>query len=453
MRWVRDMEPSAGPYYLQIADMIEAAVGDGRLQPGDRLPPQRALALRLGVDLTTITRAYAEARHRRLLDAVTGRGSFIASGVERDGPPIDLGMNIPPPPKGVRLGELMQRGLSEILARANADILMSYHVGPGAKADRAAGAAWLAPLFGKIDPERIVVAAGAQPSLLAVLGALARPGETIIADPLTYPGLLAAAQLLHLPIAAAEGDDEGMSPQALEKIARDSGAKIVCLTPTIHNPTTATMTPKRRRDIARLVEKLGLTLIEDDPYALLTPDAPPPLALLAPRQTIYISTTSKVLAPGLRTAFIVLPPARHAAPLLESLRAAALMPAPLMVALLTHWIQVGAAAAILTGVRDEAQIRQQVAAEILPREARANPHGLHVWLPLPGKWECLRLVETMRREGLGVTASDAFSVLPAAPNAIRISLGGVTERARLIEALRQIRQIIDNGAQARQIIV
>ena len=453
MRWVRSLEPSGGPYYLQIALMIEGAVAEGRLQPGDRLLPQRTLAQHLGVDLTTVTRAYAEARQRHLLDAVTGRGSFIASGVERSGPPIDLSMNIPPPPKGVRLGEMIQRGVSDVLTRANADILMTYQVGLGARANRAAGASWLEPLLGRIDPERIVVSPGAQPALLALLKSLAAPGETIITEPLTYPGLLAAARMLGLKIAAAETDNEGIIPNSLERLVKTTSSKIVCLTPTIQNPTTTTMSLKRRKEIAKLAEKLKLAIIEDDPYALLAQDAPPPLSHLAPHRTYYISTVSKVLTPGLRCAFIVLPPDQDGGRLLEALRAAAQMPPPLMVALLTHWIQVGSAAEILAGVRAEAQIRQKLAAEILPPNARANPNGIHVWLPLPGQWECLRLVETMRREGLGVTASDAFSVSPSSPEAIRISLGGVTERTRLEEALKLIRQVLDGEGRPRQMVV
>lgn len=77
--WLPDLHSGGGPAYLQIAEAIQQAIGAGSLREGDRLPPQRTLAQSLGVDLTTVTRAYAEARRRNLLDAVTGRGSFIAA--------------------------------------------------------------------------------------------------------------------------------------------------------------------------------------------------------------------------------------------------------------------------------------------------------------------------------------------------------------------------------------
>jgi len=453
MHWVRALDSAGGAYYLQIANMIEAAVGEGLLLPGDRLPPQRALAQRLGVDLTTVTRAYTEARQRHLLDAVTGRGSFVAAAVERAGPPVDLGMNIPPPPQGVRLGELIQRGVNDLLTRSNVDLLMTYHVGAGSKAERAAGAAWIEPALGRVAPERIVVCPGAQATILALIETLSPPGAPIICEALTYPGLLGAAQFLGRRVLAAEMDDEGVVPAAIERLALAEKAKLLCLTPTIQNPTTATLSRRRREQIVALAEKHDLTLIEDDPYHLLAEDAPPPLSALAPHRAYYISTVSKVLCPGLRCAYLALPIGVEADRVLESLRAASLMPAPLMSALLTHWIQVGLAQEILAGVRTEAHVRQKLAAEILPKEARAHRNGLHVWLPLPPHWERLRLVETMRREGLGVSASDAFSATPHAPDAIRISLGGVTERTRLAQALKSIRQVLDAERRPRSMIV
>ncbi len=451
--WVRPLDASGTPRYLQIVRLIETALDGGLLRPGDRLPPQRSLARTLGVDLTTITRAYDEARRRNLLDAVTGRGSFVSANQEHAGPPIDLGMNIPPPPNGLRLGELMRHGLDEVLARSSADMLMTYRVGAGSKAERAAGAAWLAPLLGPVDLDRIVVAAGAQPALVALLTRLAAPGDTLLVEPLTYPGLLAAARQRGLKCAPVEADDQGMRPDALEAAARTTGATVVCLTPTIHNPTTVTMGEARRRDIVDVADRLGLRIVEDDPYALLASDAPPPFAALAPQLTHYVSTLSKVLTPGLRTAYVVLPPGTAPDDLVAGLRTLTQMPAPLMTALATHWIRIGAAQDLLDGIRREAVARQTLARTILPPTARAHPEGLHVWLPLPLHWDRYRLIDAVRREGLGVTPSDAFCVAGRAPDAIRISLGGVGERSRLASALRIIADTVGGEPVAATAVV
>ncbi|MBS7543112.1 PLP-dependent aminotransferase family protein [Ancylobacter oerskovii] len=451
--WVREFIDGAGPRYLQIVAMIEEAVRAGGLRPGERLPPQRELAGRLGVDLTTVTRAYTEARHRGLIDAMTGRGSFIAARPEASAFLLDLSMNIPPPPKGVRLAEKLESGLAEVLRRSDVDLLMSYHIGAGSLADRSAGGLWLAPLLGSVDPQRVIISPGAQPALAALLGLLARPGEAVVTDRLVYPGLRTAARQRELTLLAAAGDAEGMLPEALDATLAASGARLVYLTPTIQNPTTATLSAARREALAEIVRRRDAQIIEDDPYARLAGDAPPPLAALAPERTYHVATLSKTLTPGLRTAFVVAPSARHGEALVAMLRGMVLMPSPLLTALAVHWIRLGVAEELLEGVRREAAERQRAAAEILPISGRAHPNGLHVWLPLPSHWDRHRLIEAARQEGLGVTPSDAFCIEGRAPDAVRLSLGGIPDRARLVTALRKLADILEGGHVADPLVV
>lgn len=458
--WIAGLDPGGGPVYLQIVTTLEEAVARGTLRHGDRLPPQRALAKRLGIDLTTVTRAYAEARRRGLLDAMTGRGSFVSTRREPSGPTIDLGMNIPPAPRGIRLTDLMKRGLDEVLLRSSADLLMSYHVGAGSQADRAAGAAWLEPVLGRVRPDRLVVCAGAQAALSAIVSMLAKPGDTILAERLTYPGFLAVAAHLGVRVEGVDADGEGIRPDALEaacRTGRPDGPRLLYLMPAIHNPTTVTMPERRRREIATVAAANGLTLLEDDPYSLLTDSPVPALAALAPERTYHVATVSKCLSPGFRTAYAVAPDTDGAGRLVAALRALTLMPAPLMTALLTRWIRDGSAVSLLGGIRMEARARQALARALLPATARAHPDGLHVWQPLPSHWDRYRLTEAARRHGLGVTPSDAFhvpgpgSALP--PDAVRISLGAVGDRDRLAAALTLLSTIMEDRRPAHHDVV
>ena len=77
LSWLPQIETADGPKYLAIAEALRADIRSGRLAAGARLPPQRLLAQALGVDLTTVTRAFNEARRLGLIDATTGRGSFV----------------------------------------------------------------------------------------------------------------------------------------------------------------------------------------------------------------------------------------------------------------------------------------------------------------------------------------------------------------------------------------
>jgi DNA-binding transcriptional MocR family regulator len=442
LAWITDLSPYGGARYLQIVAVIERAIVNGHLRPGDRLPPQRRLANRLSVDLTTVTRAYDEAKRRHLLQARGALGTYVAAPKVELAHMLDLSMNIPPPPAGVDFDDMLKHGLSQVLMRTDADQLMTYHVGGGSKADRAAGAAWLTPMFGLVDPERIVACPGAQSALAALIIALTQPGDVIVCEPAVYPGLRSAANQLARRVISVQTDDAGIRPDALEETCRTHKARVIYLNPTIQNPTGSTMPEQRRRDIALIAMKCGATIIEDDPYWLLAESAPPPVAHFAPAQVYYISTLSKCLSPGLRTAFVLLPEGETQDRFLSSLRSFALMSAPLTTALATQWIHDGSANRLLAGVQAEARVRQDLARQLVTNLLPIAPGAIHLWHRLPSYWTARDLAQTARAEGLAVTASDAFYAGANPPNAIRISLGGIRDGNHLIPALKKLSELL-----------
>lgn len=440
--WTPRLDRAEGPLYLRIAAAIEDDIAAGRLRPGDRLPSQRLLAETLGIDMTTVTRAYAEGRRRHVLDAVTGRGSFIAAR-SADAAPLDLAMIQPPRPRGLALGDLMRRGLEDVLTRGDPDTLMSYHPGAGLESEKAAGAVWLQPTLGAVAPERIAVAAGAQAALAATLATLAAPGDAVLCEALTYPGLIGAARTLRLKLVGVPAGPEGVAPEALAEAAARSGARLACLTPTMQNPTAATMPAAARAALAETLRRCDLTLIEDDPYAPLLRRPLAAVAAHAPERVWHIATLSKCLTPGLRTAFVAAPDAEATRRLAEALRAFTQSSAPLMTALAARWIRSGAAADLSDAVRAEAEARQKLARAILPPGGHAHESGLHVWQALPPHLDRAALTAAARGRGLGLMPADLFAVDPAAaPNAVRLALGAIADRARLKEALEALAALI-----------
>ena len=451
--WLPRIDGRDGPIYRAIADAIGAAVADGTLRPGQRLPTHRALAEALGLDLTTVTRAYAEARRRGLLDATVGRGTFIRGAtppaLPRDAGavegPVDLGMNLPPIPTDPSLPDLLQRGLARLLAGPDVTGLLTYRTGAGSPAEKAAGAAWLHPTLGQVAPERILVSPGAQPALAVLLGTLAARGDGVLTDALTYPGLRGAAAQLGVVLRPVAGDAQGMLPEALDAACSAHGPKALYLVPTMHNPTAITMPATRREAIAAVALRHGLPIIEDDAYGLLPAHRVPAVCSFAPGLGFHIATVSKVLSPALRLAYLVVPDARWATTLTASLRAAVLMASPLLTGVMAGWVADGTALAILAAIRRECAARQRIAREILPAEALAgHPEGIHVWLRLPPHWDRLDFAAHLRRRSLAVVPSDAFTVDPAAPPiaAVRLSLGAASNRAALRGALAKVAETL-----------
>lgn len=445
--WSSLIADGHGPVYLRIVQALERAVWSGALRPGQRLPAQRALAHELGVDLTTVTRAFNEARTRGLIDARGPLGSFVAPPQVELAQVVDLGMNLPPTPAGGQVADMLRRGLATVLTRSDAGNLMTYHVGGGSRADHLAAQQWLKPILGRLDAGRLVLTEGAQAALSALLLALTDAGDTLLCEPLVYPGLLHAARVLQRRLQVVECDEHGMRPDALRRIARATGARVVYLNPTAQNPSARTMPQARREQLAEVLRAHDLQLIEDDPYWLLVDDAPAPLALMAPQHTCYISTLSKCLSPGLHTGFVHLPDGVSRQGVLDALRAVNLMAPPLMNALVTQLILDGSAHTLLKLVQEEAAERRYLARSALSPRFLQHCAGVHAWCRLPAHWTDASLTHAARLQGLGIAPSSAFTPDGVAINdAVRISLGAAANRQELHRALRQLDQLMHAAA-------
>ncbi len=445
--WVQDVLAHSGPIYLRIVNSLERTVRRGGLAPGQRLPSQRALAQQLGIDLTTVTRAFDEARKRGLIEARGPQGSFIAPPKAGFDQVVDLSMNVPPVPDADALAETLRRGAAAVLARSNAPNLMTYHLGGGNPTDRHAAARWLQPMLGKVDDACLLLTEGAQVALASILVSQGRDDDAILCDALVYPGLLQAAAALGRRLLPVDSDEHGMCPDALARLARESGARLVYLNPTCQNPTALTLPLHRREALARVLESEGLLAIEDDPYWHLAEDAPTPLAALAPRHVFYVATLSKVISPGLRTAFVRCPSAAHAEAMTAALRATRLMGHPLVSALASQLLLDGSAQSLLAQVRTEARERMRMARYLLAPSLLQRAEGLHAWCRIPAPWTDATLVRTAQLQGLAIAPSSAFC-LPGVSHqsGVRLSLGLAADRRQLESALRRIDRLLLSDA-------
>jgi DNA-binding transcriptional MocR family regulator len=440
--WLPELGGSGKPAYLAIVDSIAAGIRSGRLLPGEKLPPQRALAAELDLDYTTIARAYGEARRRGLIDSNVGRGTFVRAqsgdGARGDGAaaPVDLSMNLPPEPDDPALLERMRQGIGHLQHLADLRALLRYQEFGGSPNDREAGIRWLSPRLGGIAPERLLVCPGAQSAILASLASLTRPGDVVCAEAITYPGFLGQAAQCGLAVEALPFDGDGIDPDVFEACCRARRPKALYTNPTLQNPTTTTISEARRHALVVIARRHGVAIIEDDAYGRLARQPPPAFATLAPELTYYFSGLAKCVASGVRIAYAVLPDARHAARFAATMHATVVMAAPLMAALATRWIADGTAAAALAAIRRETLARQQLAAEILdPAWVVTQPEALHLWLRLPKPWSRGVLMQHLRACGIGVVVSDAFCVAATPPEAVRVCLGGPAGRDDLKRAL------------------
>ena len=446
--WHPDLSRSSSPRYMAIADLIEMDLRSGVLAVGDRLPPQRELARRLNIDFTTVARGYVEAQKRGLVGSHVGRGTFITGGQDKerrgfasDAAPdprrasvVDFSMNLPPEPDDPELLDRMREGMSAVAT--NLIPLLRYQGFGGSGMDKEAAAAWLSRRGLVPSQERIFVTPGAHPALLAIFGLLARPGDTVLSENITYPGMRSIAAQLRLNLSGLPMDDEGILPDALADACERLKPKALYLNPTLQNPLTLTIPERRREEIAAVARKYHVPIVEDDAYGFIPLHGPPPLAAIAPDLTWHIGGLAKCIGAGLRLAFVVAPDTKAIWPFVSAMRTNNVMASPLNLALATRWIEDGTADAILRFIRAEAAARQQMVAGILPEGSyRADPISFNIWLPLTNGWTRSTFGSHMRSSGIGVVASDVFTVDGAAAEAVRVCVGGPISRERLQGAL------------------
>ncbi len=407
---------TAGRKYRQISGGIREALTDGSLKPGDRLPPQRELADALGVTLGTVTRAYREIEKLGLVNGEIGRGTFVARREEEeftlhalhnrtDLNTVDcirFDLNFPVPEATPDLAGM----LAELARRPAMNEMLYYQPTAGLARHRHTASRWLARLNLPVSPEHIAITTGAQHALLVAVGSQFAPGDALAVDCYTYPGVINLAGFLHIRLVPIESDAEGMRPDALEKAAASHRLKGVYLIPTMHNPTTVTMNPKRRLELAEVMRRLDLSLIEDDVYGGLEQEACTPVAAAIPERSYYLTNLSKTLAPGLRLGFLAMPEGRISA--VERIMAASIwMNPPLTAEIGSRWIDDGTADQVIIRKRLVAEKRMAILAKKLAGlSLNFRPGGLHGWLELPPPWTG----ETFARQA----ASQGVLVIPSA---------------------------------------
>lgn len=446
--WIPDLSLYAGPRYRALAQAIRQAIEQGGLVAGTKLPPMRDLAWRLGVTVGTVSRGYALATEQGLIAGEVGRGTYVReinltpediNQTESDKGVLYLERSVP---AGLRAFTYLGRTLHEIAASSEQALpimheILNYGDPEGALRFREMGAKWLTRVGLDVPAERVILTGGAQQAISVVFGTVTSVGDRILVESLTYSALHRNAEARKLLLHGLAMDEEGVVPEALEAACQAGPARLLCLVPTLQNPTIATMSLARRQAIVALARKYDLLILEDDVYGFMPPDRPPPIASLAPERTFYVASASKCLAPGFRVGWLVAPEP-FVEPAIGTLHMMSLALPVLPIHIVSRWIETGAAVELLAAQRQECVLRQEIAAKIFQGyQLRADPYCLHILLELPPPWRSADFVAAAAIKGVVLRASSDFAVKrDEAPASVRISIGAARNTTRLETGLR-----------------
>lgn len=334
---------SGTPLFEQIAEAFRERILGGLLLEGTPLPPERDLAKRLGVNRSTVVRAYGELKADGFVEAKVGRGTVVAAG----GTGRDREFRRTEPlewdplfrPETASCGDLF----SEMISVSGREGVISFAPGfpdpdllpveefmglqrdlgvsglrsqflpspvEGVAALREKVAELLADRGIDVPSREVMILSGSQQGLDFAARTFLSPGDTVLAEKSTFFGALeifraAGARVVGIPM-----DRDGMRTDLLEGAILRHNPRLIYTLPTFQNPTGITLSLERRRELLETAGRFGVPVLEDDPYGELRYEgAPiPPLKAMDRRgAVIYLSSFSKVLSLGFRVGWVSAP--------------------------------------------------------------------------------------------------------------------------------------------------
>ncbi|SHK83920.1 PLP-dependent aminotransferase family protein [Desulforamulus aeronauticus] len=457
--WCPTIKTGDKPLYIALANALESDINSGILKPGDKLPPQRELADQIGVNLSTVTRAFRVCELKGLISGVVGRGTFVASDVKI---PLSL-ISQNKSPDIIQMGQVLplysiDKDTARIAKTSLQDMdmerLIKYSEPAGYVKHRVIGAEWLKRFNISASADEILITPGSQNAIAICMLTLFEHGDRIAVDALTYPGIKALAAMYGIRLIPIEMTDEGMNPEVLVSICKNEGIKGIYLMPEVQNPTTCSMTQSGREQVADIIRKHDLVLIEDDAYSYTGSLDSIPISALAPEQGIYIGGTSKLLGPGFRISFVRVPNT-YIERMKKGLLNTSWMASPITAEMVTKLIETGKSEAVLKDKRAEAHKRNELARKKLSQyTVLSRPYGFFQWLILPDGWQGRDFEICAREAGVQVFCAEKFAVGSCRfPPAIRISLSGPDTIEELEKGLDILKGLLLKGHEHQTIII
>ncbi len=456
--WSPNLQTHPGPIYKALEAAIRAGVADGDLAVGTRLPPVRDLAWQLKVTPGTVARAYKALVDGGILSSAVGRGTFVAGEARARATPflaeplpdgvVNLRSSLVP---DVGQSAMFHAAFGQIAQDATADYL-GYPKLIDDIVLRRCMADWAGPeCHGPMAVEDVILCFGAIQAMSLTLMALLRgPAPVILTEELAFPAFRHAAGLLRATIRGVPQDADGIVPDALDRIARDTGAQVLCTSAEVHNPTTCRTSPDRREAIARVARHRGLQIIDDDTYGM--GEGAAGYRRIAPDRSWVLVSVAKSLSPDLRLGAVIAPPGQGAVVRGVAQQQFQGLSRPLL-DLATHVFSSGQAVQIRDAVRGVIDRRVAIARDILAPFGPQIRDGVpFLWLHMPRGWRSSAFLRAGDGAGIRFKAADEFCLVDGwAPNAVRLALVSEPSEAKYTAALHKLAGLLAAPMQAMEV--
>jgi DNA-binding transcriptional MocR family regulator len=470
VQWVRIDPDTDAPVYRQIAEGILAALRQGRIAAGRRLPPTRRLAAELRVNRNTAVAAYRHLEEAGAVRSHTGRGTFLV------GPETERAAARPAGPAAVRpagpaadwsafsravegpgVGGLLSvyrvatshEGISFAASHPAADLLPvepfraamdrvlrergAEALAYGPTAGHAPLREWIAADLRRkgaaVEADDVLITNGSQQAIELVFRAMVDPGDAVVLEDPSYTGALSVLASLGARRVGVPLDEEGIRPDLLARALERHRPRLLYLQPTFHNPTARVMPLYRRKKVLELAARHRCAVVEDDWAADLRLDGgdlPTLRALDGGKSVLHIGTFSKKLLPGLRVGWVVAP--RVVVERLVALKQIEDCGTSVLVqAALWRFLDDGGMEPHLRRVREAYRLRRDRMVAALrrhaPRQARYErpDGGLFLWVALPEGADADALFSDARERGVLFSRGSLFHVDGTGRHTLRLT--------------------------------
>ena len=474
------------PLYQQICQGLREAILAGELSEGTRLPTERAMAHELGINRTTVMNAYHELASEGLIEGHVGRGTLVKRSYmhqdndasEDDMPSWLLGLAegedaiLGPdarvlsemsalgerkeiislasstPATDLLPAELLQSLFAEGLSQARQSAL-GYCPVEGLQSLRREIAARMRKHGIAVDTQNILILSGATQGIGLIGRFLLKAGDEVVVEVPTYLGAVQTFRALGARVIGVPTDSDGLRVDLLESILARRRPRFIYTLPTFQNPTGFVMSPDRKRRLLLLARRYQIPILEDDPYRELYFEGkePQPLkALDTHGYVLYLSTFSKILAPGLRVAWLAAPD-----PMIERLSLHKQI-FDLNTNALSQWavselLRQNLLDDHMIMLRERYRHKRDVMIQAIQNYWPANVRishpegGFHLWCRLPGDMRARLLLRESAQEGVAFVIGEPFHVDGGGQQHIRLSFAAAEEE-QIKEGIRRIGEIM-----------
>ena len=447
---------SSEPIYRQLYWRFREAIANGLLQPGERVPAARALAKELGLARGTIDTAYSLLTSEGYLQARGQAGTLVAPDITlkpaaaRRSPQANPAIRHKPETLPFQMGlPALDAFPKKIWAQIGARCVRSTRpqdlANPspyGLQSLRTAIASYLQVSRGiSCAPEQVFITSGYRDTLALVSHALLKPGDRVVIEDPGYPPTRQLLEHLQIHTLALPVDQSGINVPAT-----DIEAQAAVVTPAHQSPLCVSLSLPRRLELLAWANRQQAWIIEDDydgEYRYISRPLPALKSLDRDGRVLYSGTFSKVLFPGLRLAYVVVPQAQverfeYAS---ENLRSSC---PELSQAIVATFMSEGRFARHIQRMRKLYSERRALTLNGLQKvlgehvSIDSNPGGMHLILRLDGQQSDVELVRRMQQDGLFAEALSEWSQLGEKPSGLLLGFANIDSQASAEALGRQI---------------